>query len=199
MRPEERSNCTAAVCTVVASWNQPQAILHAKELRFNSLTDWWELLNERHTTLDLGGVDKINATFHRTMGNLKHNYDISYSTVLSTVFALAIAETPTSPYPERTFRNPHDMLAQNHTTEDLATMAAFTYTITVSAAATAQPPYPSAYPWQSSSSTASSPAYTSPTSLSPAAHLQPGTRPSNSWLWRCSQKDQIIWARCQLV
>ncbi|KAF3033962.1 hypothetical protein E8E12_002851 [Didymella heteroderae] len=130
MNPEQRSNCTAAVSTISASWNNSEAILDPHGLRFNSLTNWWDVLHERPIALDLSGVDTVNATFHRTMATLYDDYDIYYEDVIGTALAMAISEVQTELYPERGFRDAHDIIAHNHTGEDLADVATFTYTVT---------------------------------------------------------------------
>ncbi|KAJ4329707.1 hypothetical protein N0V87_010638 [Didymella glomerata] len=133
MRPEERSNCSATVSTITAVWNTSEAILDAKGLRFNSLTDWWEVVLGRPITLNVSSVEVANATLQRTIDSLYDDYMITHEDVIGTAFALAISEIPTGLFsnPEFPFfLDKYDIIDRNYTDEDLVDMAKFTYTLT---------------------------------------------------------------------
>jgi hypothetical protein len=133
MRPEERSNCSATVSTITAVWNTSEAILDAKGLRFNSLTDWWEVVLGRPITLNVSSVEVANATLQRTIDSLYDDYMITHEDVIGTAFALAISEIPTGLFPNPEFPfflDKYDIIDRNYTDEDLVDMAKFTYTLT---------------------------------------------------------------------
>lgn len=130
MHPEKKSNCTARVGTISAYWNNSEAILDASGLRFSSLADWWEVVNERPITLNLSSVGMTNVTLQRTIATLFDDYRVPWEDVIGTAFALAISKVPIRLHHKTLFMNKYDITYGNYTDEDLDNMTTFTYTST---------------------------------------------------------------------